>query len=337
MSIISREFRLAVVPEGLPRPEHFELAEVVVPDPAAGQILVRNRFFQISVALRTLIAGGVPGAPFPPLHPGDPLIGLAVGEVVTAPAGTGFAPGDLVSHWLGWREYAVVPAAECTPLGADLPDPVAHLGYGWTAYAALTRGAEVRSGDTVLVTGGAGGVGSLAGQLARLLGARRVIGTTRSAAKADRLVDELGYDAAVTGGAKPFADLLAEAAPDGIDAVVDTVGGEQLRAAVTLARPQARIVLVGTLSAQLAPDHPGTTAPVELDTFQLIVGQITLRGLVGRADPRARQEWLARFGGWLRSGELTFPHIRVPGIENAAQALCDTIGGRHLGAVVAEI
>jgi NADPH-dependent curcumin reductase CurA len=274
----------------------------------------------------------VPGAPFPALHPGDPLIGLAVGEIVTAPEGSGLAPGDLVSHWLGWREYAVVPAAECTPLGTDLPDPVAHLGYGWTAYAALTRGAEVRSGDTVLITGGAGGVGSLAGQLARLLGAGRVIGTTRSAAKADRMVGELGYDAAVTP-----VDELAKAAPEGIDVVVDNVGGEQLRAAVALARPQARIVLVGTLAAQLAADRPGTSSPVELDTFQLIVRQITLRGLVGGADPEGRAQWLARFGGWLRSGEITFPHVRVRGIENAAQALYDTIGGRHLGAVVVEL
>lgn len=331
MSIISREVRLAKIPEGLPAPEHFEPAEVAVPEPAEGQVLVRNRFFQVSVALRILIAGGVPGAPLPPINPGDPLIGLTIGEVVSAPDGAGLAPGDLVSHWLGWREYAVLPAAECAPLGTELPDPVAHLGYGWTAYSAITQ-AGVRPGDTVLVTGGAGGVGSLAGQLARLLGAERVIGTTRSAAKAERLVGELGYDAAVTRTAD-----LAQAAPDGIDVVVDTVGGEQLQAAVALARPQARIVLVGTLSAQLDPDCPGTRAPVELDTFQLILRQITLRGLIGAADPQARAEWLARFGGWLRSGELRFPHVRVQGIENAAQALYDTIGGRYLGAVVVEL
>ncbi|MFI1658060.1 hypothetical protein ACH4ZU_24570 [Streptomyces sp. NPDC020472] len=85
-------------------------------------------------------------APFPPLEPGDPLVGAAVGEVVSAPDDCGLRPGDLVSHWQGWREYATPSVAGCTPLGDTLPDPVAHLSQGWTAYAALTRGAEVRRG-----------------------------------------------------------------------------------------------------------------------------------------------------------------------------------------------
>lgn len=331
---VSREVRLAAVPSGLPRPADFTVAETPLPVPGTGEVLVRNRFFHVFAALRTLLGGGVAGAPFPPLRPGDTLFGAAIGEVVTAPADGGPRPGDLVSHRMGWREYAVVPAADCAPLGDTLPDPVAHLAQGQTAYGALTRGARVRAADTVFVSGGAGSVGSLAGQIARLLGAGRVIGSTGSREKAGRMVAELGYDAAVSRDAGPIAEQLAAAAPDGIDVLFDNVGGEDLRAAIAAARPEARFVLVGALSGQLAENSNGTTAPVELDSFQLVLKRITMRGYSVMGDIEARSEWLDRFGGWLRSGDIRFPCVRVTGIENAPQALHDMMSGRHVGTVV---
>ncbi|MFI6645367.1 MDR family NADP-dependent oxidoreductase [Streptomyces sp. NPDC050504] len=334
-----REIRLRTRPEhGLPAPEHLALVHAALPAPAAGEVLVRNRWFAVSAALRTLIAGGVKGAPFPPVDPGSPLVGAAVGEIVSAPDDSGLRPGDLVSHWQGWREYAAVSAADCTPLGDSLPDPVAHLSQGWTAYGALTRGAEVRAGDTVLITGGAGALGTMAGQIARLLGAGRVIGSTGSPAKAERLVAELGYDAAVVRGAPtPFAAQLAEAAPDGLDLILDTVGGEQLSAAVAVARPGARAVLVGALSGQLDADGPGTTARVELDSYPLILKRVSLRGYSPLDHPETEGEWRDRFGDWLRAGAITFPHVRVVGMERAAEALREVMEGRHLGAVVVEL
>jgi 2-alkenal reductase len=237
----------------------------------------------------------------------------------------------------GWREYAAVPAAECVPLGEALPDPVAHLAQGLTAYGALTRGARLETGDTVFVSGGAGSVGSLAGQIARLLGAGRVIGSTGSPEKAGRMVAELGYDAVVIRDGKPLTEQLATAAPDGIDVLFDNVGGEELRAAVDNARQAARFVLVGALSGQLSAQGTGATAPVELDTYRLILKQITMRGYSAMGDPGLRAEWLDRFGGWLRSGEIAFPYVRVTGIENAPRAFHDLMSGRHLGTVVVEL
>ncbi|WP_169951957.1 NADP-dependent oxidoreductase [Microbispora sp. H11081] len=330
----AREIRLAEVSSGLPGPEHLIVAEVPLPVPGAGEVLVRNRWFQVFPSLRTLIAGGVPGTPFPPLRPGDTLFGPAVGEVVTAPHNDDPRPGDLVAHFQGWREYAVVPAS--APLGDSLPDPAAHLAPGATAYAALTRIAGLRAGETVLVTGGAGGLGSLAGQIARLLGAARVIGTTGSSAKAERMIAELGYDAVVLRDGSPIGGRLAETAPEGVDVVVDTVGGEQLQAAVAVARPGARLVVVGTLATQLSAASGGTTAPVELDAFQLIAKNVTLRGLVG-VDDETRAEWTERFGSWLRSGAATFPHTRISGIDNAPRALRELFEGRHVGTVVVEL
>lgn len=331
-----REVRLASRPEGLPTLDDFELVEAPLPVPRPGQVLVRNRYFHVFASLRMLMAGAVEGTPFPVLNPGDTLVGAAVGEVVSAPTDAALQPGDLVSHWLGWREYSAVPVPACTVLGEELPDPVAHLGQGWTAYAALTRGVEIRPGDTVFVSAGGSAIGSMAGQIARLLGADRVIGSTSSAEKARRLVAELGYDAAVVRGTTPLVEQLAKAAPEGVDVFFDNVGGEMLAAAVAVARPGARFLLIGALAGQLSPQSPGTTAPVQLDSFPLILKRIVMRGF-SADDVDAQQEWLQRFGRWLREDRIRFPHVRIGGIHEAAQALLDLIDGKYLGTVVVEV
>ena len=336
-----REVRLVSRPEGLPSAENFAVVEVPLPRPGTDRVLVRNLFFRVSASLRMMISQGaaeVEGVPFPALSPGDTLAEEAVGEVVSAPPGSGLHPGDLVSHYLGWREYAAPTPAECRLLTTDLPDPVAHLGHGWTAYAALTRGVRIHPGDTVFVSAGGSAIGSMAGQIARLLGAGRVIGSTGSVGKAERLVHELGYDAAVVRGtAVPLAEQLAAAAPEGIDVFLDSVGGEQLQAAQTAAREGARFLLTGALSGQLAATGTGRTAPVELDSFQILLKRISIRGYSADDDPEVRPEWEQRFGEWLRSGGISFPHVRVAGLDRAPDALLDVIAGRHLGTVVVEL
>ncbi|MFJ8842353.1 MDR family NADP-dependent oxidoreductase [Streptomyces cyaneofuscatus] len=343
----AREVRLVSAPQGLPTPADFAVNEAPLPAPGPGQVLVRNRFFLVFPGLRTLIGGEVDGVPLPALSSGDALFGPAVGEVVAAGDGSPLQVGDTVTHLQGWRDHAVVDAAHCTPVGDTLPDPVAYLSQGSSAYGALTRLAPVRTGDTVLVTGAAGAVGTLAGPVARLLGAGRVIGTTRSPGKAGRLAAELGYDAVLLAGPQasfaapgpqaPFAAQLAEAAPEGIDVLLDTVGGEQLAAAVGAARQGARFALVGALSGQLSARRAGGSAPVEIDSFRIVVKGLSLRGYSGTDHPGVEEEWNGRFGAWLRSGEITFPHTRIPGIDRAPQALQELIEGRHFGAVVVEL
>ena len=333
----SREIRLKSQPEGLPQAGNFEIVSTPLPTPSDREVLVRNRYFLLSASLRMMIsknAQDVKGVPFPALREGDTLAAEALGEIVSAPAGSGFSPGDLVLHFQGWREYAAVPVADCQRIGGGLPDPAAYLGHGWTAYAALTRGVEIHPGDTVFISSAAGANGSMAGQIARLLGAGRVIGSTSSNEKAARLVSELGYDAAVCRGGTPIVEQLAAAAPEGIDVFLDNVGGEQLQAAIAAAREGARVVIVGTLSGQLASHGAGRTAPVELDSVQLLVKRITLRGYSADDHPEAYADWIQQFAQWLEADSIRFPHEIIDGLDHAPLALERVIRGEYFGTVL---
>ncbi|MFI1520327.1 zinc-binding dehydrogenase [Kitasatospora cineracea] len=338
-----REIHLARRPQGRPVAADLVVVETPAPKPAPGQVLLRNRWFLLFAGLATLLGDTPPGTPFPPIEPGDTLFGPAVAEVVDAPAGSGLRPGDLVVHSRGWREYAVADPAELTALVEELADPAAHLAPGSVGYGVLTRTAPVRPGDTVLVTGAAGGVGTLAGQTARLLGAGTVIGTTGSPAKAERL-RELGYDAVLVdertgdgpGRAERFARQLAEAAPDGIDLLIDNVGGHQAEAALAATRPGARAALVGVLSGQLG-DTPSAHPPLRLDAFQLIIKGVQLIGCGSAGQAEAEAAWRPRFGEWLREGRIAFPHVRVNGLERAPQAFQEMTEGRYFGTVLVEL
>ncbi len=177
-------------------------------------------------------------------------------------------------------------------------------------------------------------MGSLAGQIARLRGAGRIIGSTGSPRKIDFLVEELGYDAIVIRGAGPIEEQLRAAAPDGIDALIDNVGGEQLQAAIAVARRGARLALVGALSSQLSDSGRQTT---EIDTLSLLSRSITLRGIALYDHLDLIPEWNRQFGSGLRKGTLTFPHARLHGIEQAPRALRELVEGRHVGAVLVEL
>ncbi|QTE02183.1 NADP-dependent oxidoreductase [Streptomyces cyanogenus] len=324
--------RLAARPHGLPAPGDLEIVEVAVPDPTPGQVLVRNLFLSLDPGMLLLMAEGS-RLPLPRYEIGAPMHGDAVGEVLLS-AHPSLCPGDLVVHRLGWREYAVSDAGAFRRVDRDAyPSPSLHLGFGLVAYVGLMEVARLRPGDTVFVSSAAGAIGSLAGQIARLTGARRVVGSAGSAAKVAHVTGRLGFDAAFDHHDGPVLDRLREAAPDGIDVYFDNVGGEQLRAAVEVMNEHGRIALCGALQHQ----STGRPDPGPGDPVRIIAKRLTLRGFTVREHLDKAAEFGQRFRGWLRDGSIVYDETVVDGLVNAPAALTDLVRGRYTGKTVVRL
>ncbi|MFE0172695.1 NADP-dependent oxidoreductase [Streptomyces sp. NPDC059002] len=332
---ISREIRLAARPTGEPTAADFELATAEVPERlGAGQLLVRNTWMSVDPYMR----GRMDDAPsyIAPFQLGAPLEGSAIGEVV-ASASPDVPVGATVTHFLGWREYSVVDAAVATVVDTSLAPADAYLGplgaTGLTAYAALTRTAPVREGDVVLVSAAAGAVGSVAGQIARELGASRVIGSAGGPAKTKKLLDSFGYDAAVDHRAGGLSEQLAQAAPDGVDVYLDSVGGDHLEAAIDAIRPGGRIALVGAISTYNAT----APAPGPRNLFHAAKQEATLRGMLVTSHLGLFPEWIGRAAPLLADGTLRTEQTVVDGIERAPEAFIGVLRGANTGKMLVRI
>ncbi|WP_354643048.1 NADP-dependent oxidoreductase [Kitasatospora camelliae] len=304
----SREVRLAAYPEAAVTLDHFELAEAPLAEPGEGEVVVRNDWMTLGSVARDQMNPHTT-LPIPVFQPGVAMWGRTVGTVVRSNSPL-LAVGDLVEHFNGWRDYAVGDAHGFFRRDRDqLPGSEYFLSQGPTAWHGLVETARVAEGDVVFVSGATNGVGALAGQLAKLRGAKKVIGSTGSKEKIDFLVQELGFDAAFDYHDGPVADRLAELAPDGVDVVFDNVGGEQFEAAVANAAHGARFALCGALAGQ----HGGDGGSPRLPLMTAITKDLSFRGFATLHTPDQIDGWNARFGEWLREGRIVFPHTVVDG------------------------
>jgi NADPH-dependent curcumin reductase CurA len=331
----SREWRLASRPVGWPTPDNFELATVELPDPAPGQVLVRNLVMSVEPYMRGRMNDAK--SYVPPFQMGQPLSGAAVGEVV-ASAGRDVHPGDLVVHDLGWREYALADAAHVRAIDRALaPNPSAYLGVlggpGLTAYVGLLDIAAMRPGDRVFISGAAGAVGSLVGQFARLRGASWVVGSAGSAAKVALLTERLGFDTAFNYRDGSLREQLQRAAPDGIDVYFDNVGGEHLEAAIGALRRYGRVALCGAISAYNETQPP----PGPRNLGLAITNRLSLRGYIVLDHYDRLPDFLREVGGWLAGGQLHLEETVVDGLENAPAAFLGMLRGENIGKALVRI
>ncbi|MBB5115222.1 NADP-dependent oxidoreductase [Micromonospora echinospora] len=330
---VNREIHLVSRPDGWPTPENFRLVTTEVPTPGPGQVVVRNRFMSVDPYMRGRMNDVK--SYVPPFALDAPLDGGAIGEVVAGEAG-GVKPGDVVLHGLGWREYALVDARGARKVDPDLAPVTAYLGVlgmtGLTAYAGLLDVAAMKPGETVFVSGAAGAVGSMVGQIAKLRGAGRVIGSAGSRAKVERLT-ALGFDAAFDYHDGPVSKQLRAAAPDGVDVYFDNVGGDHLEAAIGAMNLHGRAAICGMIAQYNATEPPA--APRNL---ALVIGKrLTLRGFLVSDHGHLREQFVQEVAGWLREGRLSYDETVIDGIEQAPEAFLGLLRGENLGKMLVRL
>lgn len=331
-NIISREIRLASRPKGLPIAANFTLASTELEPPQDQQVLIRNLFMSVDPYMRGRMNEGK--SYVPPFELGKPLDGGAVGEVIESRAEE-FKPGDAVTSHFGWREYVIGSPKDLHPVSRTVAPLSVYLGTlgmtGMTAWAGLILG-EVKNGDVMFISGAAGAVGSVAGQLAKLRGCR-VIGSAGSDEKVKFLREECGFDNAFNYKAGPVLEQLQAEAPDGIDVYFDNVGGETLEAALSALRVHGRIIACGGISGYNAEKpRPGPS-----NLFNMITKRLTMKGMIVSDWLDRRGEFEKEVGGYFQTGKLKNKETVVEGIDKAVDAFLGLFEGKNVGKMVVKL
>jgi NADPH-dependent curcumin reductase CurA len=329
-----RQIVLASRPSGWPTEDNFALTETGRPDLADGQVRVRNLFMSVDPYMRGRMNDVK--SYVPPFRLGEPLEGGAIGTVIESRS-PDLAKGDLVLHMLGWRDEAVLPARQARKVAvAKGLSPSAYLGVlgmpTLAAYVGLLDIAQLKQGDTVFVSGAAGAVGSMAGQIARLKGAGRVIGSAGTDEKV-RWLREIGFDTAFNYRAGSVVDQLRQAAPDGIDVYFDNVGSDHLDAALVMLNNHGRVAMCGAIA-----HYNATEPPVGPSNLGLVVTKrLTLRGFIIVDHQNRMPDMAADVSAWLRDGKLTHAETIVDGLGHAPAAFIDLLRGANTGKMLVRL
>lgn len=332
---LSTQIQLVNRPVGWPEHTDFRTVSIDLPPLEDGQVRVANEFLSVDPYMRGRMNDVKSYTP--PYALGDTMKGGAVGRVV-ASASESVKVGDVVVHDHGWRDlvqedaagFRVVPEIPGVPLSASL----GVLGLtGFTAYVGLHDVAQIKAGDTVFVSGAAGAVGTMVGQIARLAGAKRVIGSAGSAEKVALLTSKYGYDAAFNYNDGPVLEQLQAAAPDGIDVYFDNVGGEHLEAALATFNNGGRAALCGAIS-QYNSTEP---AVGPRNMVNMIARGLTLTGFTVGGYVHRFPAFAADMAGWLGAGEIVYDETVVDGIENSVDAFLALMRGANTGKMVVKM
>ncbi|AUY51249.1 NADP-dependent oxidoreductase [Streptomyces sp. CB01881] len=318
-------------PSGRATAADFAFVEETVPAPAEGQALVENIYQSVDPYMREEMDEGG-------WELNAPLEGRTLGRVVESRS-PALPVGSLVHHRRAWRTHSVVDAAEAwiVPDFAGVPLS-AHLGIlggtGLSAWVGLTRVARLQPGETVFISAAAGGVGTAAGRIARLLGAGRIVGSAGSAAKVKHLTEDLGFDAAFDYHDGPIADRLREAAPGGLDVYFDNVGGDHLEGAITALRDHGRIAWCGAVAQY---DHLQDPPAAPRNLYDVVGKSLRMEGFLVRNHLDARPELYDFLVPHLRSGAVVPDETVVRGFENVVDAFLGVLGGANTGKMIVQL
>ncbi|SFH03536.1 hypothetical protein SAMN05518865_1373 [Duganella sp. CF458] len=330
----NRQFLLARRPVGAIQRSDFDFATMPLRALAEGEILIRISHVSLDPAMRGWMNASTDSY-MPPVALGDVMRAIAVGRIVES-RNPGFVVGDHVTGLLGVQEYAIhngVGLSKVDPSLAPLPLFLGALGMpGLTAYFGLLDVGQPKEGDTVLVSGAAGAVGALVGQIAKLKGAR-VIGIAGGADKVRYLVEELGFDAAIDYKTENLAAALRQHAPKGVDVFFDNVGGEILDAALANLAHGARVVICGAISQYNNTD--AVTGPSNY--LQLLVKRATMRGVMVSDYYHRAMEAITTMGGWIQGGKLKTREHVVQGLDSFPDTFAKLFNGANQGKLVLQV
>ena len=331
---LNRQWRLAARPSGLPKESDFSWHEEPVAEPGDGELLVRNLYLSLDPANRGWMTGRK--TYIDPVGIGDVMFGSTI-AVVESSRHQDFQPGEIVSGFLGWQDYALASPRALVKLPPELPVPLedyfAVFGHvGMTAYFGLLDVGRPAEGETLVVSAAAGAVGSLVGQLGKLHGSR-VVGIAVSDEKCSWLTSELGFDATVNYRREPVAKALAASCPEGIDVYFDNVGGDILEAALSGINDRARIVVCGMISQYNAIEPP----PGPRNLGNLLIHRARMEGFIVLDYFLRASEAIDALGAWVSEGRLRYRVHVVEGLEEAPAALNYLFDGRNEGKLVIKL
>jgi NADPH-dependent curcumin reductase CurA len=332
---MNRQYILARRPVGLPTTEDVVMQEVAVPEPGPGEIVIRNLYMSLDPAIR----GWMSDEPnyIEPIPVGSPVWATTIGRVAQSNS-PDFAEGDVVLGMNAWEDFSLMPAAAATKLedtfGLPLTNFLGVLGpTGMTAYFGLLDVGKPEAGETLLVSGAAGAVGSVVGQIGKILGCR-VVGTAGSDEKCQWLLDDCGFDEVFnyhTCG--DLTEAVRQHCPDGVDIYWDNVGGEMLDAVLLNLAERARIVFCGWIATYNDPEK----RPGPKNLWQLLAKSARMEGFVVKSYIERFPEGIGAMGQWLAEGRISHKEHVVDGLENALDAFHMLFDGRNTGKLIVRI
>jgi NADPH-dependent curcumin reductase CurA len=329
---LNRQILLRRRPTGLVAPDDTELVSAPAPEPADGEALLRTTYVGMDAAARTWL-DGQPGY-LPPVELGDVIRAAGIGEVVESRCDA-YAVGDVVTTLTGFQDYSIIrDDVFATPV-VGLTDQLAVMSIygptGATAYFGMTGVGKPKAGETVVVSAAAGATGSVAGQIARIAGAR-VVGIAGGPEKCRAVVEDFGFDACIDYKEADLPAALKQHCPKGVDVYFDNVGGPILDAVLGRLAPKARVVLCGVISSYLTGEHPGPANYVNL-----LAKTASMQGFNALDEWGRFDEAFDALRGWEQDGLLAHRETVFKGLESCVDALNGLFTGANIGKMLVEV
>lgn len=335
--LINRQWLLARRPVGDVKTSDFTYHEGEVPSLVDGDVLVRSLYFGYDASQRIWLTEH--GGYMPPIQVGEAMRTMGIGRVVES-RNPDYAVGDLVEGFMSWQDYVIVRADGPMPL-RQLPKADYPLSWnlgvfgvgGLTAYFGVTDGLKVKPGDTVVISAATGATGSLAGGIAKALGAKKVIGIAGGAEKCRWIVEEAGYDAAIDYKSEDLDARLKELCPEGVDAYFDNVGGDMLDTLLLNMAPRGRILICGAM----ASGYTDVKLQGPTNYMRICTHMLTVQGILLFFYREQLAEGAAQMAKWVAEGKLKVEENVVEGFDKAPELLPTLFSGKAPGKLLLKV